>query len=333
MDSNQKSPDDQSPLPQKPDVQPDYPQESDFESAFPQELAALEKIASAYNPSFQAALEQVGGVDLGAIASSLKSVAGESDPEALAELNKTLTATYAPLLQKALDIAQIDRDTVWKELNGIVPLATGGHFVDTLLLSWGLLFPPEPTPPPPPAANEVHRRAPYDLQSSTGGDLNSWANKMTGEVWSDQEVWEVGSSQALAAVGATVMVEPDVRQVRVDATASIVLGRLFIMVTAILGYASAEVILNLKVLDGSRLVASDRLSILHGWTAVAGSPLLDGGGDYNLSCTVDRAGVVGPSTYSVLVEVETWVGVGAVVGQSRAHCWATVQQISLYFSR
>jgi hypothetical protein len=78
-----------------------------------------------------------------------------------------------------------------------------------------------------------------------------------------------------------------------------------------LGNASAEILINLKVLDGTRLRGSNRLSLPRSIAVVFWASSIDGSGAYMVSCESDHPYGT-PHNYAALVELETWAGGGGL---------------------
>ena len=86
---------------------------------------------------------------------------------------------------------------------------------------------------------------------------------------------------------------------------------------AVWGYASAEVLINLKVLDGTQVKGSNRLSLVRPIPPSSGSPPTCGSGAYTLSCEFDHSYGT-PRSYAALVELKTWAGGGGAFVVSSA---------------
>ncbi|TQM63665.1 hypothetical protein [Humibacillus xanthopallidus] len=139
----------------------------------------------------------------------------------------------------------------------------GTRAADRLLLGTGLVgysinigswwIPPPPPPPPPPSVSTsvstLTIPKPYTLGSTTG---SATADRNTGRL-SNYNFLMVGSQQQLASVGGSFAADAAVRRIRVE---TVVDASYYTQIGAIWGYASAEVILNLKVLDGARAADS-----------------------------------------------------------------------------
>src|SRR5262249_23642721 len=122
-----------------------------------------------------------------------------------------------------------------------------------------------PSPRPLQSFNEIVLAAPYQLQATLGVEAS--ADSYSGRIGDDNWIYEVGSSQHRAWVGWSFQADANVVHIRVEGTIHTL--SIYAYALAIFGYASAEIILNLKVLDGTRLVGSSRLSVLRVISVVA----------------------------------------------------------------
>jgi len=96
----------------------------------------------------------------------------------------------------------------------------------------------------------------------------------------------VGSQQQLASVGSSFFADASVRRVRVE---SVVDANYGTSIGADWGYASAEVLINLKVLDGTQVKGSNRLSLVRAISAVLWIVSDSGAAAYTLSCEFDHS--------------------------------------------
>jgi hypothetical protein len=142
-----------------------------------------------------------------------------------------------------------------------------------------------------------------------------------GQVSSYQAPVFAGPWQNVAAVGSTFGTAPGVRRIRAEALTHV--PRYSLLAPAFGGYASAEAIINLRVLDGSRVVASDRRGLGRAISVLFWPSEVKGAGYYTLACEFD--GGEG-RTYSVWAELETWAGGGGVAAVT-AGAYAYVRQI------
>jgi hypothetical protein len=119
-----------------------------------------------------------------------------------------------------------------------------------------------------------------------------------------------GSEQRLAFITQRLPVERGVRRVRVSADLDPVGYYMGAFTYLVLGYSSAETIVNLRVMEGTREVCSDRVSLARAISAVFGYPQPRGRRPVALQCEFTRAAHDSPATYNMVAELEAWAGVG-----------------------
>ena len=300
---------------------------SDHSQKLDAQLKALEKLSKKYEKQARKGADSA-ELDVEAMRADFQA-ASEGDADgALARFEKA-QATWAPRLSKAIAATGVDPKQGRAEARAVlgddVPKAlpsAGTRDADRLLSSEGLVgysvniatwWVP---PPPPPPVSTLTIPKPYTLGSTRSG---ATADRNTGRLSSYNHV-EVGNQQQLASVGGTFAADAAVRRVRVE---TVVDASYWTVVGAIVGYASAEVIVNLKVLDGATLRGSQRLSLLRTISAVFWVSSDSGSGAYTLACEFDHAFGT-PKTYAALVELETWAGGGGLFVVSPATASGTV---------
>ncbi|WP_404388771.1 hypothetical protein [Humibacillus xanthopallidus] len=302
------------------------------------QLKALEKLSKKYEKDARKGADTT-GLDLEAMRADFKAAAEGDEDGALARF-ETAQATWAPRLSKAVAATGVDPKRGRAEAKAVlgddVPKdlpATATRDADRLMASEGLVgysvniaswWVP---PPPPPAVSTLTIPKPYTLGSTRSG---ATADRTTGALRSYNHV-EVGNQQQLASVGGTFTADAAVRRIRVE---TIVDTSYWTVIGAIFGYASAEVIINLKVLDGATLRGSQRLSLLRTISAVFWISSDSGSGAYTLACEFDHAYGT-PKTYAALVELETWAGGGGlfVVSPATASGTATPRNVTVTLIR
>jgi hypothetical protein len=167
---------------------------------------------------------------------------------------------------------------------------------------------------------------PYDLSAGTGSATDVVANAQTGDLAVGNLVDFAGSSQQLASVGVTVPVGHAVTQLRVEADIDIGWGSTLASGTP--GYASGEVILHLKLLDGATVLAEQRQSLARSVAAVFSwdeKEIVPG----SRQLTLDYArpgGAPADVNLSAIVEVEAWAGGGGLC-TAEAYMRCDVNQI------
>jgi hypothetical protein len=141
------------------------------------------------------------------------------------------------------------------------------------------------------------------------------------------------SMQLTAFISQTLQVASGTRRVRVSATLDPVIH--YVDGTTLPptpGYTSAEVIVNLRVMDGSRVVASDRISLGRVVTAVVGGGRSAGRRPVTLTCDFTRPQPDDATTYTLVAEIEGWAGAAGLsfaTAQGQAH----VRQFHVYLHR
>jgi hypothetical protein len=306
------------------------------------QLKSLEKLSKKYEKDARKGAEKA-GLDLEAMRADFEAAAEGDQDGALARFEKA-NATWAPRLSKAVAATGVDPKQGRAEAKAVlgedVPKeldAAGTRDADRLLSATGLVgysinigswwIPPPPPPPPPPSVSTLTIPKPYTLGSTTG---SATADRNTGRLSSYNDVM-VGSQQQLASVGGSFAADAAVRRIRVE---TIVDASYWTNIGAIWGYASAEVILNLKVLDGATLRGSQRLSLVRTISAVLWVSSDSGSGAYTLACEFDHAYGT-PKTYAALVELETWAGGGGllVISPATARGTATPRNVTITLMR
>ncbi|WP_404387103.1 hypothetical protein [Humibacillus xanthopallidus] len=315
---------------------------SDHGQKLDRQLKALEKLSKKYEKDARKGADKA-GLDVDAMRRDFEAAA-EGDPEgALARFEKAqaawaprvakaVTATGADPKQGSVEAKAVLGDDVPKDLEdpgtrdterSLSSVGLVGYSVN--IGSWWL--PPPPPPPPPPTVSTVSIPKPYTLGSTTG---KASADRNTGRLWSYNWLM-VGSQQELASVGGSFAADAAVRRIRVE---TVIDASYSTSLAATWGYASAEVILNLKVMDGATVRGSQRLSLVRTIGAVFWIAGNSGSGAYTLACEFDHAYGT-PKSYAALVELETWAGGGGVfvVSPSTASGTATPRNVTVTLMR
>ncbi|KAB7744457.1 hypothetical protein GA707_07465 [Nostocoides sp. F2B08] len=164
-------------------------------------------------------------------------------------------------------------------------------------------------------------RPPYALNYTQGSGYLR-ADPGAGRLANSQTIHFIGSSQSIAQVGSGFQGPSGTRRIRVEATVRV--DSYFLFTPALIGYASAETIMNLRVMDGSRVVAHDRRSLGRAIAAVFWVTDLRGG-PFTLYMAAEFWGG-GGRQYSAHVDVETWVGAGGIGAGAIASGYAVAQE-------
>lgn len=306
------------------------------------QLKALEKLSKKYEKDARKGAGQA-GLDVDAMRRDFEAAA-EGDPEGAPARFEKAQATWAPRVAKAVTATGADPKQGASEAKAVLGddlprdlEDAGSRDAERSLSSVGLVgysvniaswwVPPPPPPPPPPSVSTLTIPKPYTLGSTTG---KASADRNTGRLWSYNWLM-VGSQQELASVGGSFAADAAVRRIRVE---TVVDASYWTSLAATWGYASAEVILNLKVMDGATVRGSQRLSLVRTIGAVFWIAGNSGSGAYTLACEFDHAYGT-PKTYAALVELETWAGGGGVlvVSPSTASGTATPRNVTVTLMR
>lgn len=299
------------------------------------QLKALEKLSKKYEKQARKGADEA-GLDLEAMRADFKSAAQGDREGALARFQKA-QASWAPKLAKAVAATGVDPKQGSQEARAVLGEDVPAGLPDTGSDGMGLVgYSAKIASTAPSAAEEAQPRLitstltipkPYTLGSTKSG---ATADRNTGRLFSDNHV-DFGIQQQLASVGGTFYADAAVRRIRVE---TIVDASFFNVVGAAIGYSSAEVILNLKVLDGATLRGSQRLSLLRTIAAVFWVSSDSGSGAYTLACEFDHAYGT-PKTYAALVELETWAGGGGLFVWSAATAYgdATPRNVTVRLMR
>lgn len=306
------------------------------------QLKALEKLAKKYEKQARKGIDQA-KLDVEAMRADFQGASAE-DPDSALKRFEEARAKWAPRVSKAVTATGVDARQGSEEAKALLAADTSQDLQSTrsrvteraleseTLIGYSINIdtwwtPPPPPPPPPPATSTVVIPKPYTLGSIKG---RATADRNSGRLSSYNSPL-AGSQQELASVGGPFVADASVRRIRVE---TVVDARYYTNVGAIWGYASAEVIINLKVLDGATLRGSQRLSLVRTISAVLWVSSDSGSGAYTLACEFNHAYGT-PKTYAALVELETWAGGGGllVVSPATASGTATPRDITVTLMR
>ena len=165
--------------------------------------------------------------------------------------------------------------------------------------------------------------APYGLNYKRGDTTT--ADRSTGRLYSYQFIAIAGSYQNVAQVGSAFYGPSGTRLIRAEAVIDV--GWFRVWTPAFFGYSSAEAILNLRIMNGSQVVAHDRRSLGRAIAAVFWNSEITAR-DLSITMATEFWGGSGRQ-YSAMVEVETWVGAGGPYAYATASCSAKVRQIDV----
>lgn len=289
-------------------------------------LQSVGQVGNTFGTPLQTALPQA-GVNLDQLQSDLNAFAQITDPAQRAAAQHDLDAKYMDRLVSAYRLAGIDQVTTMTTLAAqVVPLVTNPNtitFQSSRLLAFGWVF--KPFAVPPPCSGIQTFNPPYTLQAAMGLDRSDEeANAQTGHLDVNDSLVAAGSSQHLASIGVNVSIPPAVTHLRVEADVDI--GLCYVHAQAEFGGAVGELTLRLKLLDGIKLLAEQRLSLAKSvGVFLSWEEEYFGPASLTLSLDMTLRKAVTVKTYSVVVEL---VGTGICgAGDTHADGSATVKEI------
>jgi len=170
----------------------------------------------------------------------------------------------------------------------------------------------DPTKGSTPAAGpqQLTLPAPFTSSGTSGSKNKAFANN--GFLYAEGKTTFVGSVQSRSFITQSLAVPAGVNRVSVSANFSEF--RWSLIVAVILGYGNVESILNLRVMDGSRVVASDRISLKRVSVPAAGWVQESGTETQSLRCEFNRERPGDIVTYTLIAELEIWAGGGGLLG-------------------
>ena len=297
-----------------------------------QELAQLKRQTDELTPRVTAAQKQT-GTNLDSIAKEIRA-AGIGDVRQSAQTQSKIFDSYEPQLAKLLQVAAIDPQREVERLMTVVNMRDARRVDASFIAAGGMDESKREEPPastPPPDVKMTIFTAPFTSEGHVGADVVAQAS--TGRLAFSNETHVLGSSQKLAFITQDLFVERGMRRIRVFARFDPTTFGTF--AGTVLGYASSEVIVNLRLLDGSTVVASDRLSLSHSIAAVVGVSHTEGARPVTLQFDYTRPAPDDETTYTLVAEVEGWAGGGGTgfLSDALMHVNSTVRQFQVYLHR
>ena len=296
-----------------------------------QELAQLQKQTDELSPRVSAAQKQT-GANLDSIAKEIRA-AGIGEVRQSAQTQSKIFNSYQPQLAKLLQVAAIDPQREVERLMTVVNFRDARR-VDASFIAAGSMDESKreepPSSSPPPDVKMAVFTAPFTSEGHVGGDVVAQAS--TGRLAFSNEIHVLGSSQKLAFISQDLFVERGMRRIRVFARFDPTTFGTF--AGTVLGYSSAEAIVNLRLLDGSTVVASDRLSLSRSVAAVIGCNHTEGARSVTLQFDYTRPAPDDETTYTLVAEVEGWAGGGTgFLSDAMMYVNSTVRQFQVYLHR
>lgn len=294
-----------------------------------EEFAELKHQTDELSPRVSGAQKQ-SGINLDSIAKEMRDAANIGDAKERAQTQHKIFSTYEPQLAKLLQVALIDPQREVERLMTVVNLRDARRVDSSFIADGGMDESKREEPPttPPSDVKMAIFTAPFTSEGHVGDDVVSQAS--TGRLALANAIHVAGSGQKLAFITQDLFVERGMRRIRVFARFDPTTFGTF--ANALLGYSSAEAIVNLRLLNGSRVVASDRLSLSRSVAAVIGSNRTEGTRPVTLQFDYTRPAPDDETTYTLVAEVEGWAGAGGL-SDAIVYVNATVRQFQVYLHR
>ena len=296
------------------------------------EMVSLNTFAEKLQPALAAAQQKL-GFDSQAMNAEFRAITEEPDAARRAQLSAGFQTKYEPQFTKLAQTAGIDLAAQRRQIITLLDLSNK-RVKEGKILAIEIGEDEQPTPtltPLSPDVTESILSAPY-TSAGMSGDFST-ANASTGDLSLYIDLGFAGSIQNVAFISQTLPVERGVRRVRVSATLDPVRYNLMSLTSPPLGgYSSSEAIVNLRVMDGSLVVCSDRLSLGRSVTAVVGYLTPSGMRPVTLRCEFTRPVPDDATTYALIAEIEGWAGAGGLSAAAVDEI-ANLQRFHVYLHR
>jgi hypothetical protein len=293
-----------------------------------EELGRLKQYADKLAPGIAEAQKKTGFDSEAAMKDFRAAVA---DPAGSEQRLAQFYGAYEPQMQKLAYTAGLNIPVETARLTTLVNLRDARPITGSLIGVGGMDEGKHEGPPAEPPAPEVTARtyvAPYTSQGHS--DDRAAADAATGRMSLWNALVLAGSSQKLAFITQDLPVGRGVRRVRVYVTLDpTVYGANAFNLG---GYSSAEAIVNLRLLEGARVLASDRLSLGRAFAAAIGDSRVGATRPVTLQCEFVRPAPDDEATYTLVAEVEGWTGTGGL-GGAAVDIAAVLRQFQIYLHR
>ena len=297
---------------------------------FEKEMASLDSLARKLRPALAKAQNKL-GFDSKAMNAQFRAITEEPDAGMRAQRSAEFQTKYEPQLIKLAQTAGIDLAAQRRQMIALLDLSKAQVKESKVLgiIEIGDERPPTPapTPPPPPDVTERILSAPFTSAGRLGD--RSLSNAANGDMSIRLQVNLVGAASSLAFISQTLAVEPGVQRVRVFGAfdpLTFVTGA-----ASSSGYASSEAAVNLRVMEGSRIIASDRISL---WRVVSilGISYQSGARPVTLECDFTRLEPDEATTYTLIAEIEGLAG-ALIFASAGVEEQARLRQFQVYLHR
>jgi len=279
---------------------------------FKADLSILKNFASQSRPGVSEAAKAAGYDPQTALA-DYRVISEETDASKRADKQAQFDSTYKPIVATVARNSNVDWDKEGASLASELNVASAASQPRSMLV---IESPPPPPPPPPPTSdNDTVLRQPWPVRGTSGE--RSTANPQ-GNLTLFATAAGAGESHQMAFLGAPFSIEPGVTRFRATALYTPAEFEVRAFSLFIFGYASAEAIVNIRIMEGSRVVASGHTSLTRERAAVIGWAELNDSPRVVVSCDYNRPDPQASSTYTVVTEIEAYAGAG---GSAGARVW------------
>jgi hypothetical protein len=294
------------------------------------ELAQLKQNSEKLSPQLAEARKKT-GFDADAMMKEFSQVASATTVAGAMQRGAAFRAKYEPTMLTLSQGAGLDLQTERDRLFTFVNPGNTQVFTGPIGVGGSSEERRDEEPEPPREAPDVSTAtfvAPYSSEGHVGEHAN--ADAATGQLSLVNGLALAGSSQKLAFITQDLPVERGVKRVRVFVTLNPTSYGTHAFNLS--GYSSAEAIVNLRLLEGSRIVASDRLSLSRSVAEFIGASDREGSRSVMLQCEFTRPAPYDETTYTLVAEIEGWAGTGGL-GGATVNISTTLRQFQVYLHR
>lgn len=298
-------------------------------------LATLGKLYQRHAKGYEAALSREPGYDPERVRAFLEKIAGTEEPAERDRLAAEFAATYEPIVAAALAAGAVDVPRVRDDLAATFVAPHGSFEVQRGPVAYAVAAEDEEPPPPPEESVTFERGPGYPLSAQSAPHTGGYAlaNAGTGQIYASESLFVLAGgfrNSSLASVGTSFRVPAGMRRVEVTAAPAV---DFFLRVNTLTGVGAAEVALEIKVLDGTRVVARQRRTVARMSVLIAGIDTWRETHPVVAQCSFDRADAGAEATYFVVVEVEALASFDGFAGNMVAVGDTTVRGVRVALSR
>jgi hypothetical protein len=314
---------------------------------FANEMDGLKAIYDKHEPAFKAAILKL-GIDSTSlqtqIEAGLQGINNHKDEGSREAQRAALRARYGVTFDQIMAAAGIGGEQLQREISAAINTAPNGvvHYSQQsgtafstptnreLLLQYRGGVNSSSGAPAQPVYREIHLTSPFIQTGVAGGNPSTRVDDL-GAMQTLSEAHGAGSDQERAFVSSALTIDRGVRRVVVDAPFDDV--RYSFWGETVLGYANLEAIVNLRLMNGIDVIASDRVSLgRDSLIAFAFDDRYDLHAFPILHCEYERPTGGDAGRYTIVVELESWAGVGGIA-DGRTDMRGTVREFDVQLYR